>query len=126
MATGIVSKYMSGTDSGWLEYTNSTMFTGTIYYRKIGNIVYIESSWINLKTALSAGSYVNLASGKALSSGYRPKEGNILMGFINSGLVSNRYLPISVGVNGELYIYSATDVVATTYNLRFSGSYLAA
>lgn len=125
MATGRVSKYMSGTDSGWLEYTNSSMFSGKIYYRKVGNIVYIESGWITLKSALSAGSYVNLSSGNAFPSGYRPKEADVLMGFINSGSVSNRYLPMNINVNGDMYIYSAADAVATTYNLRFSGSYLA-
>lgn len=126
MASGATPKYMDGTDSGWLEYTNSSIFSGTIYYRKIGNIVYIESGWINLKTALSANSYVNLSNGNAFPSGYTPSHGsNILMGFINTSLVSNRYLPLNIGTTGEMYIYSTADVVAATYNLRFSGSYLA-
>lgn len=125
MATGRVSKYMSGTDSGWLEYTNTSVFSGKIYYRKVGSIVFIESDWINLKTALSAGSYVNLAENNPFPNGYRPANAVVLMGFINSGSVSNRYLPLSI-TGGPMYIYSAADVVATTYNLRFSGSYLAA
>jgi len=59
-------------DSGTLSYTNATKFSGTIYYRKVGNelTVWTDSSNVKLASALSSAS-VTLGQ---LPSGYRPSK----------------------------------------------------
>ena len=44
-----------GTDSGWKSYTNSSVFTGTIYYRKIGIFAVITFSGLTLNSKTSSG-----------------------------------------------------------------------
>lgn len=63
MASGTITKYADGTDSGWKELTNSTDFNGTLYYRRIGDIFILKNTgWISLKTALVAGGQKVLAT----------------------------------------------------------------
>ena len=48
MATGTIPKYADGIDSGWIAFDKgSNTYSGTVYYRKAGNIVYLRSD--NLK-----------------------------------------------------------------------------
>lgn len=70
MASGTIPKYADGSDSGWLSLENSTVFTGKIKYRKVGNQVDICFFSLNLVTEFTVGSG-NLDLG-TLPSGYRP------------------------------------------------------
>lgn len=58
MATGTISKYADGTDSGFKSITpsSSNVASGTIDYRRIGDIVMIRVSNVKLKAALAANS----------------------------------------------------------------------
>lgn len=115
MATGKI-----GYDTGWYRYTNATVFTGTIYLRKIDKLFLMTTSWINLKQDLSANAYIDLADGNPIPANYRPTEALVCNGFINTGLVSSRFLPMIIGTQGTMYIYSAVDIVKNTYNLKFN------
>lgn len=44
MATSTINKFADGTDTGWITFdkTDKT-YTGTVSYRKIGNVVYIRA-----------------------------------------------------------------------------------
>ena len=123
MASGTVPKYAAGIDSGWQSITgtanNSYPFTGTIYYRKIGDVFYLTTSAINLKSQLAAKSYILLFT---LAEGYRPITGSLVVnGFINTSAVDNRTIPLRIAGNGEMYIYSNLDAIETSYNIYISG-----
>lgn len=55
MATGKIPKYANGNDTGWKEYVNENIFSGTIYYRKIGNIVNLVFEGLKLINESTSG-----------------------------------------------------------------------
>lgn len=69
MAESNIQKYASGEDSGWLSYTNPEKFNGTIWYRKIGNIVCIRATGISLVSAITKNTGVSIGT---IPSGYAP------------------------------------------------------
>lgn len=58
-----------GTDSDWVTVTNSTVFTGNIYVRKIGKFVMLKAYQIKLKDDLTSGSGITLCT---LGTSYHP------------------------------------------------------
>ena len=54
MADGQLQKYADGTDSGWVELTNSTVYSGKILYRQIGKIVCVIIHQIKLLESFSS------------------------------------------------------------------------
>ena len=107
-----------GNDSEWQTYTNSSVFTGTIYYRRVGALFEICSS-LYLKSELSAKSYVKLMT---VPSEYMPSKEIYPTCYANTEAVNNRLLAMRLSYNGDLYLYAnGSDVVKTTYNLYFSG-----
>ena len=119
MATGILPKLMNGTDSGWQSYTNSDVFTGTIYYRKVGVLFEIQAQRITVANAVNAGAYVSLMT---LPSAYRPAKEIMPNCFMNTGAVNNRIVSMRLTTGGDLYLYAnKTDDIQTTYSLYFSG-----
>ena len=107
-------------DSGWLSYTDSSIFSGTIYYRKIGNLVQITQKDLYLKAQLNAHSQITLG---IIPDGYRPS-------YITAGSVTT-WSDISKEVNyqfivnssGHLYLYSNSLPILTTYNIFISAMY---
>ena len=55
MATGTIKKYVEVTDSDWQEWTNPSVFTGTIYYRRIGVFGVIAFTGIKFVSETSSG-----------------------------------------------------------------------
>lgn len=107
------------TDSGWQSYTDSNVFTGTIYYRKVGAFFMIGGQAIKLANALTAGHSLLLMT---LPSAYRPEKEIMPSCFMNTGAVNNRVAPMRLTTGGGLYLYAnKTDDIATTYSLYFSG-----
>lgn len=107
-------------DSGWLTLTNSSVFNGTIYYRKIGNLVEIIGTQLKLITDLTDGAGRVLAT---LPSGFRPQRntyffaGNPNTNGIGMGTVSS---------NGEIRFQknsTSGETFLTTTNLYLSGCY---
>lgn len=108
-----------GTDSEWQPYTDSKVFTGTIYYRKVGVFFEIQGQQINLKNTLTAGGSVLLMT---VPSTYKPAKEIMPSCFINSSSVQNRVAPMRLAYNGQLYLYAnKTDAIDSSYNLYFSG-----
>ena len=66
---GVAHGGTGGTDSGWQSLTNSSVFTGTIYYRKIGKFCHLYAQQCTLQTELTSVNGVVLG---AINTGYRP------------------------------------------------------
>ena len=63
MASGTINKYADGDDTGWIEMTNSDVFTGSIYYRRIGSFVHVVFDTVKLKSALTGIQLALLSNG---------------------------------------------------------------
>lgn len=119
MATGILPKLMDSTDSGWKSYTDSDVFTGTIYYRKVGVLFMIQAQQISVVNEISAGGYAKLMT---VPSAYRPAKEIMPNCFMNTGVVNNRIVSMRLTTGGELYLYAnKTDAITSSYYLYFSG-----
>lgn len=87
-------------DSDWKTLENSSVFLGTIYYRKIGNWVEVHGSELSLNVNLTTS---NLTLG-TLGSGYRPKNRAALVAYYRSACVM-----CLIYSGGNIYINSTTD-----------------
>ena len=81
MASGTVTKYLSGSDSGWEDIPQSSSMSGTgiLRYRKFGDIVQVMASKVQVKNAIT-GTYVVLGT---VPEGNRPVDfvaANIIIG----------------------------------------------
>jgi len=124
MASGNIQKYADGTDSGWLELTpdqqsGTDVYTGSIYYRKIGNILEVTGYNFTLTNQLSASSYLQLGR---LPSGYRPAENKEIYGagMTPSGTQNIRLYAIRISKDGGVLINSNAEAIPTSISLRFS------
>lgn len=99
-------------DSDWQSLTNSSEFSGTIFYRKVRDVIYI-SGWIALTSNLSAKSLRTIAT---LPSGYRPSKLTIGTCYIDSTSISNRTASIIVYTSGDIEIRS-NDAITNSYNI---------
>lgn len=96
-------------DSEWITAThpNPDTYTGEIYYRKIGNIVYVTFTEISLKTARDSTGWTTLTT---LPEGYRPTKS----GFCQTvgTRISNQLILV--------YIYPSGQInVAAPYGMTF-------
>lgn len=105
-----------GTDSGWKSLTNSTVFTGTITYRKIGAFCFMTGA-IKLANNLTS-DYVDLGT---MPTGYRPNT-NSVYGF-GGGQDDLGVLRITNG--GAIRFFKTADVSTwtTNANIYFQFSY---
>lgn len=113
--------YADGSDTGWQEITNAGVFTGTVYYRAIGQMVNVVAYSISLKEAWTTGAYKTLSS-NAFSS-LKP-----ITSVVAIGGYRNKYLEASIGSsNGTLYIYkNQTDTWGTDESFSFCFTYFTA
>lgn len=121
MASGTIHKYADGTDSGTLEMTNPDVFNGTIYYRKIGNLVYINFNGLQLKADTSG----NIDLG-AMPSGWAQPSVNVSFAVrIYSGSGSTNYT-----CSGQIFstntrlirVYNTSSVGTITTNATIQGT----
>jgi hypothetical protein len=107
-------------DTGWLTLTNSSVFTGTIYYRKIGNFVEVTAGQLKLVTDLTDGAGRILAT---LPEGFRPQR-NI---FIFAGNPNINGIGMgTVATNGDIRFQKNSTSggnFLTTTNLYLTGCY---
>ena len=115
---GVANGGTGGVDSGWDDFENSSAFSGTIRYRKVGIFAFIQAYGIKLAAALSSGSNVSLGSGVYAASGYVA----VLEG--SGGAGSGVMFAVHVGKTGALTLYNSgsTNITKTT-GLYFSGMY---
>lgn len=113
--------YADGSDSGWQSITNSDVFTGTIYYRVLGELVTVVAYGLTLKADWTSGAYKTL-SDSGMSSA---KPYDSLAAF---GGNRNKTIMATVGSStGAIMIYkNQTDTWATTDSISFFITYLKA
>ena len=121
MATGTISKYSDGTDTGWTDITlnsdNMNTNEGTLKYRCIGNLVIVVGDSLKLKSAVTGTSAVVIGN---IPQGVRPQ--------INTAAVGggrNYPLQCNTFANGNIAIYKPDYMqnIPTTLALYFFGAY---
>lgn len=124
MATGVIPKYADGTDTGWVSVVGdndpSMLFTGTIKYRVIGELVNVVGAQIRLKTDMSSGASRSIAP--YILADYKPAaNANVIGG--NSG----KFTQIQVNTAGSVMFYRQSEVTwTTTENINFNLFYFKA
>lgn len=126
MATGTIKKYMSGIDTGWQVNKgvdgDSKTFTGNIYYRKQGNIVFIRAYGVKSKTDIAARSYIELMQ---LPSGFRPGDSTGTSAMTNDNIGGIRVFPVLISGGGQIYVYANDIVLPSSAKINFSFVYSA-
>lgn len=112
-----------GTDSGWKPITNAEIFTGTIYYRKIGPFMTVCTANVKLVTALAAAKTSVTLGSAVIPSGYRPKVN--MYAFTQQSATASAIIIISTGGNITFYNCSNTSWSTSTV-IAFSASYIIA
>lgn len=98
-------------ETDWQDFTNSSTFSGTIKYKKWGNLVEVKNvGWIKLASQLNAGASVNLGT---IPDGYR---GNTT-GYCYVGTSTVYIIPIKYE-SGNITLYnSLSSAISTSTNL---------
>ena len=123
MATGVTPKYMDGADTGWTAVTNPSVYTGTIYWRKVGSIVTILTYDNRLANDLSDTSIILCNIG-------RENTPNISNCYTRVGNANNAasdvgaYVRIEPGGNLRFYKVSSGNWASTT-PISFMATYIA-
>lgn len=107
-----------GTDSGWLTLTNSSVFTGTIYYRRVGVFLFVQANGIKLVNSLSSLNNVTLAT---LPDGFHPYLDMVPTCFQNNANLQVRPLGCRIVGDGRIFIYTNNQALETSNTLYFSG-----
>ena len=97
-------------DSGWQTLTNATYFSGTIYYRKVGQMVEIRGASLQMVNAIAANGSQNIASGNALPAGYRPSSPNVVIPLATKRMSSPGIVSISNAGGITIYANESEDV----------------
>lgn len=107
-----------GTDSDWKSYTNSNVFTGTIYYRKIGYFGEIYAYAIKLNSDLTTDSGISLGS---INSDYAPSKS--FMQVFGSSYTSGL---INVSDAGAIKLYKDRNIssLKSTWTIYWNVMYL--
>lgn len=111
-----------GTDSGWNSLTNSSTFTGTIHYRRIGKWVEVRAFQIKLKANLTDNNGITLA---ALPSGYRPSDYSLGVGAGNA-IPGMGLLTVDTSGNMKLFKDSSVTSYSTSTNIYFGFMFMIA
>lgn len=104
-----------GTDSGWKSLTNASVFSGTIYYRKIGIITVIASGSLTL----ADGTTITGTSGKSLGTladGYAPSGHNFV-----TPVTSTHASPatVTIATSGNMVVYKNRSESSMTSSHNF-------
>lgn len=130
-----VRLYIQQSDSGLLSIQNPNIFSGTINFRKINNVVQINAYRINLVSSVSYGNYVELGT---IPVGFRPQSGfypasisgssnqvgtgfNLLAYNIGSGY--SQPFVVEINPSGTIVLYATAGTVHTLDNVNISAMY---
>lgn len=116
---GLANGGTGGTDSEWQSFTNSSVFTGTITYRKIGAFCFMTGA-IKLANNLTS-DYIDLGT---MPSGYRPNT-NSVYGF-GGGQDDLGVLRITNGGAIRFFKTAQVSTWSTNANIYFQFSYFCA
>ena len=103
-------------DTGWIDFTNTSNVSGTVYYRLIGgSIVCVRATNIKLKSNLAADSNIELGR---LPTAARPSY-TIYGGsaYINDDTVDDRLVTVNIGNTGRVYIRTNKEPITTSMGL---------
>ena len=107
-------------DSGWKTLTNASAFTGSIFYRKIGNIGIVEAYQITLASTLTSATGVVLG---ALPEGYRTSR--VVMGYAQfSGSRPPGVIQLAVSTGNISLFKNSNESIPTSINIYFGFTYL--
>ena len=123
MGSGSIPKYADGTDSGLLSYTNSSKFSGTIYYRRVGNLVTVQGNNLKLASTLSGGSFETLGS-NVLAAFPPVNQVNVPAG--NSARFGQLRISASSSSPGTIYFFTDSESWGTSANIHFALCYMTA
>ena len=106
-------------DSGWKTASLSTNISGTVGYRKIGNIVNVITYDVTLGAAVASYTYIG-----SVPDGYRPKYNAFGVAMAHSGADLYMY-KMQVGGGGAILIYASggTGIPANT-KVSFNVTYM--
>lgn len=107
-----------GVDSGWQALTNSSVFTGTIYYRKVGVFLYVYALGIKIVGGLSALSNVTLAT---MPAGYHPARDMVPACFQNNMNLAVRPLGCRIVGDGRIFVYTNNAALSEDNTIYLSG-----
>ena len=111
----------SNNNTGWNEYQNSSVFTGSIWWRVIGPFVFVQAMQITLVTDFNSGTNRAISSTGLLAS-YKPK-----ITAITSGGNNVYFGQVIVDTNGTVQFYRPSGITWTTsMNISFSLFYMMA
>lgn len=115
MASGTINKYMDGTDSGWALLPLSDNWTGSIYYRRVGDIFILKNTgWAKCAVAINSGS--NSLVGTIPTS---DRPGTVI-GFAMLNGSGNPLLMAKIE-NGALRLFNSTDAtIVANSNFLFN------
>ena len=122
MAEGYEPKYADGNDTGWTPVTNATVYTGTIYWRRVGNIATVLTYDNKLTNELTDTSIIlcNIGSNNTPSiSNFYTRVGTAN----NADSDSGAYVRVETG--GNLRFYKApSGNWPSTRNVSFYATYI--
>ena len=98
-------------DSGVKSLTNSSAFTGTVYYRKIGSVVYIYATIQNKSQRTSSSGDLTLVT---IPSGYRPPTTSRSMIEYAGG----SYFRVTINTGGTLVLSVLSGTLGATAYVR--------
>lgn len=107
-----------GVDSGWQTLTNSSVFTGTIYYRKVGVFLYVYALGLKIVGGLSALSNVTLAT---MPTGYHPARDMVPACFQNNMNLAVRPLGCRIVGDGRIFVYANNAALSEDNTIYLSG-----
>lgn len=117
MASGTISKYADGTDTGWVPITKDSTYMsedGILQYRKIGPIVEVRGAEVKLKSA-SERTWILLGQ---VPSGYRPTQYSAAAVNIEGEAFSGY-----VHTNGNIFLYRGSSSVIPVGRTYFNCMY---
>ena len=115
MATGIIPKYADGNDSTWLTFSghatkvqHTTYNPGEFLYRKIGNLVEIDSNGVKLAASQTGRTTIGV-----VPSGFRPDKP------VYFNVAANGFGPAQVGIatTGTISFYPYANTWDTEHSI---------
>lgn len=117
-ALGLTSM-ATASDSGWKSLTNTSVFTGAIYYRKIGSMMEVTANGLALVADRDSSGWTTL---KQLGSGYRPAKQETVS-FTCNNVAQRGLIVIETGGNIKISAESGTTLT-TSASISFQAFYL--
>ena len=129
MASGNITKYADGNDTGWQEIKDtsaSPTFSGTIYWRKIGSMVALDGYGLQLITDLTSTYKILVTSAQSPLKDYPPIARQSFPAGNSAGFGQ---ILIDTGASaGEIMFFKLASEATWpgNRNIHFSGFYMTA